>query len=175
MVSVSTAAAAAAPAWRSSRGRGSAQRGDARRPGTPQPREATGGSCAGKRAGRRLSPQSCAPRQRPRFGRSAPRPVPGAAQHRRLPDPCAATPPALSPQAPRLPRENRLLSQSLLSPQDTSCGLPSARDSAWIHAAPAIYTRSQVSATLLQQLKHNVTSAFRGGWGGLCQQAPLPG
>ena len=40
---------------------------------------------------------------------------------------------------------------------------PSAGDSGWIHAAPAIYASSQVSGTLLQQLKHNVTSAFRGG------------
>lgn len=165
MVSLSPAAAAAAPAWRSSRGRGSAQRGDARRPGPPQPREATGGSCAGKRAGRRLSPQSCAPRQRPRFGPSAPRPVPGAAQPRRLPDPRPATPPP-SRRRPRGYRGKIACSPRLYSlPKIRAAGYqaPSAGDSGWIHAAPAIYASSQVSGTLLQQLKHNVTSAFRGG------------
>ena len=150
LVSLSLAGAAATPLWRSSRGKGSAQGGDARRPGSPQPREATAGSCAGKRAGRRLSPQSCAPQRLPRFGPRDPRPVPAAPQRQRLPDARPAAPLAPSSQTPRPPRKiacpprlYRLLRYELRAYR-----VPSTGDSGWIRHCACSRRAHKLAGTL---------------------------
>lgn len=95
---------------------------EARQPGSLQPRAAAAGSCAARREGRRLSPQSCALGRRPRFGPREPRRVPGGpAPAPPRPPPGPAAPPAQSPR-------RRLRSVLESRPCSSTCSLTYSAD-----------------------------------------------